>query len=251
VASARRLLVAGLVLLVPVALGFHLRVGLRLADAFLSSALVVTLPLLALAQLPLLRHGLPERVEVYASSALTLGMLTFLALVAGATGPGMAAMGLGPADPVEVLGVAGVLFVACLLLTALTLRLDDWIGGVDVALMRRLIPRTSREKVLFGGVSVVAGVGEEIVYRGYLVTVLAGVMGDPWVALLVSSLAFGLLHGYQGGGGIVRTALLGGVLGAGFVVTGSLWSAIVAHTAVDLVGGLVLGPKVYPEAPPG
>jgi membrane protease YdiL (CAAX protease family) len=249
-ASARLLVLAGLGLWAPVALGLHLRLGLPLADGALAAALLVTAPLLALAQLPLLKHALPERVEVYASSAATLAVLTFLALVAGWRGPGLEAMGLGPAGWGTVLGGGAILFGGCLLLSLLTMGLDRLLGGADTRLMRRLIPRTPRERRLFAGVSLVAGVGEEIVYRGYLVTILSAALGGPWWALLASSLAFGMLHGYQGGAGIVRTALLGGLLGAGFVLTGSLWPAIVAHTAVDLVGGLILGPRVYPEAPP-
>lgn len=248
-ASARVLFLAGFGLWLPVALGLHVRLGLRLVDGALAAALLVTVPFLALAQLPLLKHALPERVEVYASSAVTLGVLAFFALVAGATGPGLQAMGLGLAGWRTVLGVGLGLFVACLVLTLVTLGLDRLLGGADARLMRRLIPRTSRERRLFAGVSLMAGLGEEIVYRGYLVTVLTGALGGPWMALLVSSLAFGTLHGYQGGGGVVRTALLGALLGGGFIATGSLWPAIVAHTAVDLVGGLILGPRVYPEPP--
>lgn len=247
-AGARRLLLAGLLLLPVTALGFTLRLDLRLVDAVLASALLVTLPLLALAQLPLLRRAIPPRIEVYASSALTLGGLTVFALLAGFTGPGLAAMGLGPAPPATILRVGGGLFVACMVLTVLTLGVDRWLGGADSRLMERLIPRSGTEKWLFVGVSFVAGFGEEIVYRGYLLAVLSEPLGGPWMALLVSSLAFGMLHGYQGGGGIVRTALLGGILGAGLVLTGSLWPAIAAHTVVDLVGGLVLGPRVYPES---
>lgn len=245
---ARGLFVAGIASLVPLAVGFHLRLGLRFVDAGLAAGLLLALPLLALAQLPLMERGLPPRRDVYASSALTLGVLTVLALGAGATGPGLAAMGLGAEAPLAVVRVGGGLFVACMVLTVLTLGLDRWLGGAAAGLMERLIPRSPEERRLFVGVSVVAGVGEEIVYRGYLVAVLSGPLGGPWTALLVSSLAFGTLHGYQGGGGIVRTGLLGGVLGTGLVVTGSLWPAIVAHTLVDLVGGLVLGPRMYPEA---
>jgi membrane protease YdiL (CAAX protease family) len=97
--------------------------------------------------------------------------------------------------------------------------------------------------------SVAAGVGEETAYRGYATTVLGGLMGSPGAAA-VTSLVFGVLHGYQGWLGTARTALMGGLLAWGFLAAGSLWPPIVAHTAVDLLAGIVLGEKLLPQAKP-
>ena len=41
------------------------------------------------------------------------------------------------------------------------------------------------------------------------------------------------------------------VLAACFILSGSLWPAMLAHTAVDLIGGLVLGERLLAEAGQG
>lgn len=80
---------------------------------------------------------------------------------------------------------------------------------------------------------VVAGF-EELLFRGALVAGLATGFGlSPWLLVALSSLAFGVGHGVQGRVGVAVTALLGGVLGAAFVVTGSLAVVVVAHYLVN------------------
>jgi membrane protease YdiL (CAAX protease family) len=55
--------------------------------------------------------------------------------------------------------------------------------------------------------------------------------------VLVSSVAFGLAHSYQGLGGIMRTGLVGLAFGALFVFSGSIWLPIVGHILVDVLQG--------------
>jgi membrane protease YdiL (CAAX protease family) len=64
------------------------------------------------------------------------------------------------------------------------------------------------------------------------------VQTNPWIAALLSSLVFGLGHVYQGWRGVLRTALIGCVLAIAFVLTHSLWWLMMAHMAVNLLGGL-------------
>lgn len=234
---------AALAALLLASMGLHLRLGVELLPAILAAFLLFTLPFLSVAQLPLLASTPLDRPGVYAGSAVTLAVLTALALVMGAVGPGLGAMGFGPADPVA-LGFATLRLGGA---TAVLVGLFWAVGRLaripESDLLAELLPRTAHERRLFAGLSVVAGFGEEVVFRGFLLAVLAPALGDPWTALLLSSLAFGVLHVYQGAFGIVRTASLGGLLGVSVLVDGSLWPAVVVHVVVDLVGGLVLGPR--------
>jgi membrane protease YdiL (CAAX protease family) len=66
---------------------------------------------------------------------------------------------------------------------------------------------------------------------------------------VLTSVVFGILHGYQGLLGTVRTTLMGGTLAWGFLASGSLLPAIVAHTLIDLVAGLLLGDWLLPPEP--
>ena len=100
-------------------------------------------------------------------------------------------------------------------------------------------PVTPAESRLFGGVSVTAGVCEEIVYRGVLMAVLMPVTG-LWPAVALSSLIFGLGHIYQGLVGVVKTAGVGLVMALLTVFTGSILVPIVLHAVIDLTSGRML-----------
>jgi membrane protease YdiL (CAAX protease family) len=99
-----------------------------------------------------------------------------------------------------------------------------------------LLPRTAREKLLFAGVSVTAGITEELIYRGFLLRYLAA---GPWglsavAALAVSSLAFGVAHAGQGAKGMLATGVVGLLLGGLYLASGSLLLPILLHTLIDL-----------------
>ena len=88
-----------------------------------------------------------------------------------------------------------------------------------------------------------AGAGEEVAYRGYAITVLGPVLGVAG-AVAVTSVVFGVVHGYQGALGVLRTGVMGAVLALGFIWSGSLLPAIIAHTLIDLIAGVALGERL-------
>ncbi len=90
-----------------------------------------------------------------------------------------------------------------------------------------------------------AGLGEEFLFRGYLLTRLAEVFGrsrSAWaLAIVGQAFAFGLSHWYQGPVGMVPIAV-GAVL-TGIVTTAwgrNLWPAIIAHGLIDTLGFTLL-----------
>jgi hypothetical protein len=91
--------------------------------------------------------------------------------------------------------------------------------------------------------SVTAGLAEELVFRGFLIEFLGGWCGNLWVAVVLSSILFGLLHGYQGLSGVLRTGFLGLGLAALYVWRDSLLPVMVAHFAYDVVAGMFLAPR--------
>ena len=98
------------------------------------------------------------------------------------------------------------------------------------------LPQNDRDLASFYQVSVTAGIVEEIVFRGFVLWYLASFM-PIWPAVLVSSVAFGLGHSYQGLAGIFRTGLIGLAFGALFVFSGSIWLPIIGHILVDVLQG--------------
>jgi len=98
------------------------------------------------------------------------------------------------------------------------------------------LPRTGRERALFALVCVTAGVCEEIIFRGWIIRYLAALPFGLtlWGSLGLSSALFGLVHLYQGWRGVALTAVLGGMLGLLFLVTGNLVVPIILHVLIDL-----------------
>jgi membrane protease YdiL (CAAX protease family) len=99
-----------------------------------------------------------------------------------------------------------------------------------------LLPRTRRERHLFTVVGLTAGLCEEWLYRGFFLAVLSALAGGlPTIALvLLAAAAFGLAHAYQGPVGMLTTGVLGGVLAALYLQTGSLLLPVLLHAAIDL-----------------
>jgi membrane protease YdiL (CAAX protease family) len=114
-----------------------------------------------------------------------------------------------------------------------------------------LLPRSRTERRLFAVVGVTAGVCEEWLYRGFFLAVLAAVVPGTSRGLLVlaAAAAFGLAHLYQGVSGVVTTGVLGGVLAAVYLQTGSLLLPVLLHAVIDL-RFLLVPASALPSASP-
>lgn len=106
--------------------------------------------------------------------------------------------------------------------------------------VRPMMPHNRRELSWFFAVSVTAGICEEVLYRGFLLWWLATPMdlGLVWAAIL-STIAFGLAHAYQGVAGMVKTGALGGVMVGLRILAGSIWPVVVLHALLDILGGIM------------
>ncbi len=85
-----------------------------------------------------------------------------------------------------------------------------------------------------------AAFGEEMVYRGYLMTRAADVGNRSklayLVALLASSVLFGYGHFYKGPPGILQSTVSGLILGAAYLLSGrNLWVSVIAHGCADTI----------------
>ena len=96
---------------------------------------------------------------------------------------------------------------------------------------------------LIGWLSVawtLAAFGEEMIFRGYFMNRIVDLSGNGragWIsALLLSSLLFGMGHGYQGLAGAIGTTEIGLLLGALYLVNGrNLWLNIICHGFIDSI----------------
>ncbi len=122
-----------------------------------------------------------------------------------------------------------------------------WLRGSRWAVFRelrrliheQLLPHFARASPLeLAWLSLAAGVGEELLFRGFLISALQSQL-DPqavggWLPLIVSSVLFGLAHS-------VSWTYLGMAMAVGFyfggllLATGSLWVPVTTHALYDFM----------------
>jgi membrane protease YdiL (CAAX protease family) len=127
----------------------------------------------------------------------------------------------------------GAVVLAALVLPVVLLRhpLEEAPAIGDI---RALLPRTRGELPYGAGLSVSAGVFEELLFRLGLPALVFAVTGNALAAFLGATLLFGILHLYQGPLGIVFSTVLGAIFVVLYLVTGSILVPIVLHTLIDL-----------------
>jgi membrane protease YdiL (CAAX protease family) len=86
-----------------------------------------------------------------------------------------------------------------------------------------------------------AAFGEEIAYRGYLLTRAADLGGGStaayWIGIVVVSILFGYGHYYKGPSGIIDSSVAGLIFGTAYMLAGrNLWANILAHGFIDTFG---------------
>jgi membrane protease YdiL (CAAX protease family) len=166
-----------------------------------------------------------------------------LVLVGAWLGTGRALSFLGierPGGYGFLVGVAVVLVVIVVLIVQLLAtqrrpKVAEQIRAATASLTW-ILPSTRRELRLFTWLGVTAGIVEELLVRGYMMWVITSIV-PTWLAVLVTSIAFGIAHAYQGVGGILKTSAVGLFLGWLYVLTGSIWLPMLVHAAVDVLNG--------------
>ena len=108
----------------------------------------------------------------------------------------------------------------------------------QLASVEEMMPHDEGERAVFMTLSMTAGFCEELLFRGFLIEYFTPMTG-LWGAVGSSAVIFGIAHSYQGPAGMVKTGLVGLVMGALFLFSGSIWAAVILHLALDIQGGLI------------
>jgi uncharacterized protein len=163
--------------------------------------------------------------------------LAGISLVLGLTiGPGAAALTLGGHTVPEVLalGLAAGLVLALILTVAGFLAAQIW--GESVAsnkMLRCILPINRREWFGVLPALLLAALLEELLFRWLPLAGLTWLV-SPWWLLWPLALFFGLLHWPQGWWGIAGTTLAAIFLSVLFLLTGSIWPALIAHYVMNV-----------------
>ena len=219
--------------------------SLTIWDNILAAALVVALPIAAIHSR---RHMERERAAGRPVARPLLYWRTMLSQWLGAAGVVGVWLGLG--RPWTDLGLGGSLgwgfwvgaaltaaAVAVLVRQVVRARRDEKFAAqtVDAAKsVEFLLPTSEAEYRVFAAVGVTAGIVEELLFRGFLVWYLAAFM-PLGAAVVVSAVSFGLGHLYQGAREAVQTGALSLLMGGLYLLSGSIWLAMVLHAAVDVL----------------
>jgi membrane protease YdiL (CAAX protease family) len=131
--------------------------------------------------------------------------------------------------------LAGVVFLA----VALALVRPHWRRSVEEKkpTWRLFAPTNARERRMWVALSLSAGIGEELVWRGVLPALLAALTLSLPAALTLSVLSFALAHAIQGVKSVFAIAGIAVAFHALVFVSGSLYVAMVVHFVYDVVAG--------------
>src|SRR3990167_50974 len=121
-----------------------------------------------------------------------------------------------------------------------------WCAWTRWAPLRRLMREVERVVAIFAGcshfelalISLLAGIGEETLFRGVIQTALADWL-NPWGAWVVASGLFGLGHFITPAYAVVAV-FFGLYLGALLLVSGNLLPPMIAHTLYDFFAMIYL-----------
>jgi uncharacterized protein len=202
------------------------------------AVLLVPLPALMILQAGQIAElgELPRRAA-YVSSMISLWVLAVLTAAAALfSGFTPADLGLTLLPPALMAGWT-VLLVGAGVAVLFAFRLAGFREG---PIVRELLPARRGDGAWFTGLSITAGVTEEIIFRGFLIHALRLATGSTALAVLLSSGAFGVVHAYQQPAGAGRAALLGALLSLPLLIHGSIYPAILAHALLDILSGFWL-----------
>jgi membrane protease YdiL (CAAX protease family) len=141
-------------------------------------------------------------------------------------------------------GVSAWIF-AIVFLTTVGLRLRQaWpkLSPERMARARIVLPDHPSLMRLWVVISAMAGVSEEIAYRGLAFRFLTGNHGSVPLALLLCIASFAIAHMAQGWRGVLGTAIIAVLMHAVVYQTQSLYVAIVVHAVYDLMVGMLAMP---------
>ena len=132
--------------------------------------------------------------------------------------------------------LAAVVFVVCIAAMLICVefsKLMGWKFGES-----KSFDLLSKPVIAF--ITIRAGVAEEIFMRGFLLERFKALTGKKWLAFLLSTIPFGLLHYPQGYAGILISTVAGGVFALFYFWKKDLKSNIIAHFMIDFIPNVLL-----------
>ncbi len=130
---------------------------------------------------------------------------------------------------------AGAVFLG----VALLLVRPHWRRSIeeDKPTWRLFAPTSRRERRMWIALSLSAGIGEELVWRGVLPALIALLTGSLAIGIALSVASFALAHAIQGLRSVLAIAGIAAAFHVLVFVSGSLYTAMLVHFAYDVIAG--------------
>lgn len=139
------------------------------------------------------------------------------------------------------LGIAMIFWIAAVIILAivsLSLRLGHMASAQKA--VAALAPRNAAEMLLWIALCLTAGFCEELVFRGYFLRQFSSPIHRVWLGVLLSSVLFGLSHGYEGAAGMIVIVVYGAMFCGLALMRQSLRPGMIAHAWHDIFTGVML-----------
>jgi membrane protease YdiL (CAAX protease family) len=115
--------------------------------------------------------------------------------------------------------------------------MDHWFSPAHATSIQTLLPQRTVEILLWMGVSISAGICEELVFRGHFQRQFHAYTHSRWIALFLQAVLFGVSHGYQGAAACAKITILGALYGSLALWRKSLRPGMMAHAWSDILSG--------------
>jgi len=183
---------------------------------------------------------LPNRLRHFQATTFTLVAFGFMSLMTARA----ERIELFPRTRPTLLAVlAGVV----MLVTAVAVMRPRWRRAVEyrtpigARVLHLVMPANAVERAWWIVVAVLAGISEEITWRGVQIALLINLTGHLWIAAIVCSISFGLGHFNQGWKSAAIIVCFALSFHALVWLSGSLYLATAVHIAYDITAGITYG----------
>lgn len=204
-------------------------------DHILAALLIVVLPVRALCR-DLWKTPFRAKIDRYRSTMLMIAaLLALLGVDWVEAGRPVSALGLAIPNTVPAIAALVITVVLIVGVVVTGYRRVGTAGDRPRALRETMLPETPQERSAFIWFVLAAGIGWEVLYRGFLLLYLMPFVG-PVSAVCVSAVAYAFAHGFSSAklfAGSLISALLFTI---GYAATSNLWWLIVLHVALPLLG---------------
>lgn len=173
-------------------------------------------------------------VLLLATIIMQWAIFLMTSVAAHTEGTGLAGLGFKKIRAMDFAWAIAFLLGANLILSGLAWFLAQ-VGHPMPGELQMLIPTTMPGRIIWVLVSLSAGFCEETAFRGYLMSRIrfVGETKSWLIPVILSAVAFGACHAYQGFPGLVVITVYGVMFALLYLRTGSLWPCIIAHFFQD------------------